>query len=469
MTRSAHMFWLSWERKLRCGGIFSKQGHDFFAQKQFLANIEDTIASSFDIPSSISRYQKTLQYASAPLDFVFGIWLYPSPSDSALHPGNIQGYNNKIQLAGSDAAIGHNLGINEALPIANKGDKAFQGKVASPAGTVHNGSQPSQNKTSSEGHDRTSAEKRPSATAHEEQKTSLVAVGVAGGLSALWLSSRKPVPSSHMKQSPTAMAKAYKFSASQVAVFPNELKSHETIEPMIPGRAAAVLPAKLARARPRACRCFFTHSLKSFLSGGSGAGAGECKHKGRDRLADGCENRCDGKSLLTKQRANALSQCGVFMEEPSECLADSVDLGPEGCSARREDFEHCLSFKLDVREYTLELSDSVSNLSPHFSVVCFRQFSMLLGEVSFDLGFSVVDTRQLCQVVSNSSLTPVIVFSSPAYSLLAWGPTRCRLADHQSSSGRSQLVLRCWLCRGGPRIRYYQGCPRGFICLLERF
>ena len=35
---------------------------------------------------------------------------------------------------------------------------------------------------------------------------------------------------------PTAMAKAHKFSASQVAVFPNVLKSQETIEQMIPGR-----------------------------------------------------------------------------------------------------------------------------------------------------------------------------------------------------------------------------------------
>ena len=31
-----------------------------------------------------------------------------------------------------------------------------------------------------------------------------------------------------------------------------------------------------------------------------------------------------------KQGANALSQCGVFLEEPLECLTDSVYLGPEG-------------------------------------------------------------------------------------------------------------------------------------------
>ena len=110
----------------------------------------------------------------------------------ALHSGNIQGYKKEIQIAGSDAAIGYNRGINEAEQIASKGDKAFQGKIASPAGTVHKGPQPSQNKTrvSTADRDGTSVEKRQSATVHEEEKTALVAVGVAGGLAALWLSSR---------------------------------------------------------------------------------------------------------------------------------------------------------------------------------------------------------------------------------------------------------------------------------------
>ena len=82
-----------------------KTGTEFDAQKQFLAEIEDTIASPVGIPSSISRYQITLRYASTPLDFVFGIGLYLLQSDMAVHPGNIQEYNNEIQIAGSDAAI----------------------------------------------------------------------------------------------------------------------------------------------------------------------------------------------------------------------------------------------------------------------------------------------------------------------------------------------------------------------------
>ena len=76
-----------------------KTGTGFDAQKQFLADIEDAIASPVDIPSSISRYQKTLQYASTPLDFVFGIGLYLSPIDMALHPG--------VQQRDPDSRIGH--------------------------------------------------------------------------------------------------------------------------------------------------------------------------------------------------------------------------------------------------------------------------------------------------------------------------------------------------------------------------
>ena len=86
--------------------------------------------------------------------------------------------------------------------------------------------------------------------------------------------------------------------------------------------------------------------------------------------AECCEYRCHSDSLLTKQGANALSRYCVFMEEPPECLTHSVDLRPEGCCVRGAFVQPCLSFRLDVRDYTLEISDSVLNLSLHFSVVC---------------------------------------------------------------------------------------------------
>ena len=63
------------------------------------------------------------------------------------------------------------------------------------------------------------------------------------------------------------MTKAHTLSASQAAAFPNVLRSKETINPMIPA-----LPAKLARARLRACTCFLIHYLTPPLSDGFRAG-----------------------------------------------------------------------------------------------------------------------------------------------------------------------------------------------------
>ena len=176
-----------------------KAGTGFDAQKQFLAIVEDAIASPVDIPSSIARYQTTLQYASTPPDFVFGIGLYLAPSDMALHPGNVQGYNNEIVITGSEAAIGHNPGINESEQISGTGDKSFKGKIAAPAGTDHKGP-PSGRAAGSP----TPAAVAPvadpaglqqlasaaAAASHEEEKTALIAAGVGVGLVALWLSSR---------------------------------------------------------------------------------------------------------------------------------------------------------------------------------------------------------------------------------------------------------------------------------------
>ena len=116
-------------------------GTGFDTPKQFLANVEDSISSPVDIPSSIARYQKMLQYASTPLDFVFGIGLYLSPSDMALHPGNVQGYNNEIFIARSYAVIGHNPGINESEPPQAPSDSTFKGRIAPLAGTVQRGPQ----------------------------------------------------------------------------------------------------------------------------------------------------------------------------------------------------------------------------------------------------------------------------------------------------------------------------------------
>ena len=158
-----------------------KAGTGFDAQKQFLANVEDAIASPVDIPSSIARYQKMLQYASSPLDFRFGLYL--APSDLALHPGNIKGYNNEIVIAGSEEAIGHNPGINESEQIGKTpGDKSFEGKIAAPAGTDHKG--PLSGRPAGSPPATVAPQQHASAaaaTSHKEEKTAVIAAGVGVG------------------------------------------------------------------------------------------------------------------------------------------------------------------------------------------------------------------------------------------------------------------------------------------------
>ena len=94
-------------------------GKAFDAQKQFLANVEDAINSDVDLPSSIDRYQRTLQYARSKVDFVIGHGLYMLPSNMEIEVGVVNGYNNRIQIATEDMQLGFNASVNEserALP-----------------------------------------------------------------------------------------------------------------------------------------------------------------------------------------------------------------------------------------------------------------------------------------------------------------------------------------------------------------
>ena len=95
-------------------------GKAFDAQKQFLANVEDAINSEVDLPSSIRRYQSTLQYARSKVDFCIGVNLYMVPSNMDLIIGNINGYNNLIVIASSDLQLGHNDEVNKEQPIAQE-------------------------------------------------------------------------------------------------------------------------------------------------------------------------------------------------------------------------------------------------------------------------------------------------------------------------------------------------------------
>ena len=200
----------------------------------------------------------------------------------------------------------------------------------------------------------------------------------------------------------TAMANAHKVSASQFRVFPNVLKSQETIESMKPGRAAAALPAKLARTRPRAYRCF-SPSFKPLLSGGLGAGAGAlppppASASIRVEIARPIAVRIDAMVIPCSQNRVRMRSANVVSSWRSRLNVSWILLIWDRRVAL---FWRglCLQARCQRERYALEHSDSVSNLSLRFSVVCFRQFLMLPGEVSFNLGFSVIDTRQPCQIV----------------------------------------------------------------------
>ena len=110
----------------------------------------------------------------------------------AFHPGNVQGYNNEIVIAGSEAAI-HNLGINESEQIGKTtGDKSFEGKIAAPAGTDQKGP-PSGRPAGPLTPPAVAPQQHAfaaAATRHEDEKAALIAAGVGVGLVALWLVSR---------------------------------------------------------------------------------------------------------------------------------------------------------------------------------------------------------------------------------------------------------------------------------------
>lgn len=89
----------------------------FDAQKQYLADLEDSINSTVDLPTSIKKYQNVLRYARSKVDFAVGSGLYMLPSDLRLQIGVIENYNNEILVAGDDQAIGMNSKINSEVTV----------------------------------------------------------------------------------------------------------------------------------------------------------------------------------------------------------------------------------------------------------------------------------------------------------------------------------------------------------------
>ena len=250
---------------------------------------------------------------------------------------------------------------------------------------------------------------------------------------------------------PTAMAKTHKFSASQVEVFPNVLKSQETIEPMIPGRAAATLPAKLARAHPRACMCFFSHSFNPLLSGGLEAGAGALSPppvsaSTRVEIAMPIAVRIDAIVIPCSRNRVRMRSASVVSSWRSRLNVSWILLI----------WDRRVALFVERASSFACLSSSMSESTLSSFLIRSRIFQCRLFPSVFDApGRGVFQPRIFRRRYSSAPpgcLPTRLSFPSlpfRAQPALFWPgrPTRCRLTDHQSSS---QLVLRfdarCRLC-----------------------
>ena len=169
-------------------------GKAFDAQKQFLANVEDAINSEVDLPSSIERYQSTLQYARSKVDFVVGLGLYMIPSDMDLYIGTINGYNNLITIATDDLQIGHNDEVNDEPPVVQETfetvPESFDDPIQEPAQepTQEPIQEPIQEPTQELIQEPVQEliKKEPQDLTHDENKLLLTLAGVALGSAAIW-------------------------------------------------------------------------------------------------------------------------------------------------------------------------------------------------------------------------------------------------------------------------------------------
>ena len=184
------MFGLSWESKPRRGRIFSRPGRDLTPRNNFWL-------------ISKTRLPRPLTSPVASLAIRKHCSMYPHPWTSCLGLGFIcrratrhsiraisRGYSNEIQIAGSDAAIGHNPGINEAAPIASKAIRHSKGRSPHQPGHFTRGRSLLRTRRAPKG---TTARQRRNGRARrpmKKKKTAHCGRRVAGGLAALWLSSR---------------------------------------------------------------------------------------------------------------------------------------------------------------------------------------------------------------------------------------------------------------------------------------
>ena len=94
------------------GPIVGHEARNLDAQQTFLNTFENIINRRVNIPEDIQRFQRTLQYARAKVDYVIGEFIYMLPSNINLRIGKVKDYNNKILISSPSFKIGTNARIN---------------------------------------------------------------------------------------------------------------------------------------------------------------------------------------------------------------------------------------------------------------------------------------------------------------------------------------------------------------------
>ncbi|CAG2226223.1 unnamed protein product [Mytilus edulis] len=219
-----------------------KVGTGFDAQKQFLANVQDVINSPIDLPTQISNYQNVLKYARSKVDYVYGLELYMSPSDMVLQIGTIVGYNNKIIIATENQT----LGFNDDLNNKNFDHVDFKPKEPVKPQEPIKPEKPKEPKID--------PIKKIEHEDHEDNKQAIIFVTAVNN------------------KLTTKISNAHKLFANQFTTSFVADNNQETIEPIIPGNAAANFPARKDNNFPRFFNCF---SIQSCTPPFDGAGEGE--------------------------------------------------------------------------------------------------------------------------------------------------------------------------------------------------
>ena len=110
-TVYGRMCGLSWERKSRCPEQHS-QGRDRVQRSKAVpGQRQRRHRLTRRHPQQHRSLSEDTPVCINPSGLRLRVRAYLDPSNMTLHPGNVQGYNNEIVIAGSEAAIGHNPGI----------------------------------------------------------------------------------------------------------------------------------------------------------------------------------------------------------------------------------------------------------------------------------------------------------------------------------------------------------------------